>query len=116
MGLIRKSMALGTLGVVRPNSKKQRVAKSQLNELKKQTAVLQRAEAFAAQQQHEQELARWRAVAQARENETAAQRAALVGPQPLTAPSAGWYPDADRAHLLRWWDGFNWTDRTAPRI
>ena len=98
MGLIRKSLALGTLGVVRPNSKKQRVGKAQLKELKKQTAVLQRAEATAAQHEHDQQIAQ--------------RQAALRAAPPL----AGWYPDADQAHLLRWWDGVAWTDRTAPRV
>lgn len=41
MGLIRKSLALGTLGVVRPSSRKQRVAKATLNELKAQTRLMQ---------------------------------------------------------------------------
>lgn len=41
MGLIRKSLALGTVGVVRPNSKKQRVAKKSLNELQAQTRIMQ---------------------------------------------------------------------------
>jgi Protein of unknown function (DUF2510) len=115
VGLIRKTLALGTVGLVRPSSKKQRVAKAQLNELRKQTAVLQRAEAAAAQQQHEQQLAQWRAIAQARENQAAAHLAALAAPQPVMPPPAGWFPDPERAQLLRWWDGVNWTDRTAPR-
>jgi hypothetical protein len=39
MGLIRKTMMVGTMGVVRGSSKKQRVAKAQLKELRTQTAA-----------------------------------------------------------------------------
>lgn len=39
MGLIRKSLAVSSLGLVRDSSKKQRVAKAQLNELRKQTKL-----------------------------------------------------------------------------
>ena len=31
-------------------------------------------------------------------------------------PPQGRYPDPDRDHLLRWWDGTGWSGRTAPRI
>ena len=41
MGLIRKTASLTTLGVVRMNSKKQRVAKKQLGEMKRQTQALE---------------------------------------------------------------------------
>lgn len=41
MGLIRKTLAVGTLGLVRGSSKKQRVAKAQLNELRAQTQLMQ---------------------------------------------------------------------------
>lgn len=41
MGLIRKSLMLGTGGIVSGNSKKQRVAKSQLRELRTQTQLLE---------------------------------------------------------------------------
>lgn len=34
MGLIRKSLAVGTIGVVNGSSKKQRVARAQINELR----------------------------------------------------------------------------------
>ena len=40
MGLIRKSLMVGTLGGVSGSSKKQRVAKASLRELKQQTALL----------------------------------------------------------------------------
>lgn len=43
MGLIRKSLAVSTLGVVSGSSKKQRAAAAQLAELKTQTALLKQA-------------------------------------------------------------------------
>ncbi|GAA1863463.1 DUF2510 domain-containing protein [Pseudonocardia ailaonensis] len=99
MGLIRKSLAVGTLGVVRPNSKKQRVAKGQLKEMRKQTQLLE--------QHARAERAAQRVAAQA--------PAPQVAPAPMQPPAAGWYPDADRPHMLRWWDGQNWTEQLAPR-
>jgi hypothetical protein len=41
VGLIRKTLAVSTLGLVRGSSKKQRVAKAQLNELRTQTRLMQ---------------------------------------------------------------------------
>lgn len=29
---------------------------------------------------------------------------------------AGWYPDPERAHTLRFWDGDAWTDKRAPDV
>jgi predicted phage tail protein len=53
MGLIRKSLMVGTLGGVSGSSKKQRVAKASLRELKQQTALLaQIADPGAAARQH----------------------------------------------------------------
>jgi hypothetical protein len=40
MGLIRKSLMLSTAGIVSGSSKKQRVAKASLRELKRHTALL----------------------------------------------------------------------------
>ncbi|GAA1645078.1 DUF4236 domain-containing protein [Nocardia ninae] len=34
-------------------------------------------------------------------------------PPPPSAP-AGWYPDSAQPTVLRWWDGTNWTEHTAP--
>lgn len=36
-------------------------------------------------------------------------------PPPPPAVPAGWYPDAADAVLLRYWDGVQWTEHTAPR-
>ncbi|WP_300008071.1 hypothetical protein [Pseudonocardia sp.] len=49
MGLIRKSLMIGTAGLVRGSSKKQRVAKAQLKELREQTRIM--AEQERAEQQ-----------------------------------------------------------------
>ena len=32
------------------------------------------------------------------------------------ARKAGWYPDPERAHTLRYWDGDAWTDDRAPEV
>lgn len=40
MGLIRKTLAVGTLGAVKGSSKKQRTAKAILQEAQRQTAIL----------------------------------------------------------------------------
>jgi len=32
------------------------------------------------------------------------------------ARDAGWYPDPERAHTLRYWDGDAWTDDRAPEV
>lgn len=45
MGLIRKTLAVGTVGVVRGSSKKQRNAKAQLKELREQTELLRQEDA-----------------------------------------------------------------------
>lgn len=34
----------------------------------------------------------------------------------LPAREAGWYPDPERAHTLRYWDGDSWTDDRAPDV
>jgi hypothetical protein len=40
MGLIRKAFALGTLGAVRPSSRKQRTAKKTLKAIREQTEAI----------------------------------------------------------------------------
>lgn len=110
MGLIRKSLALGTVGVVRPNSKKQRVAKAQLKELKKQTKAIESAVGDSAAEARGQA-----ALARSRQLQAEAKATTAAGDPIVELPVEGWYPDPDRDHLLRWWDGSDWTERTAPR-
>jgi hypothetical protein len=114
MGLIRKTFAVGTGGVVRGSSKKQRAAKAHLQEMRKQTEMMRQAvgdpdaeargQAALARSRELQRLAKEKAAADARVE------------QVRQLPPEGWYPDPDREHLLRWWDGHGWTDRTAPRV
>lgn len=98
MGLIRKSLMVGSVGLVRGSSKKQRVAKKSLNEAREQTRLMQQQIAAQAAQ-----------AAQAQ-----AMQAQAVPPQPVSVP-AGWYADPSGAPCLRWWDGQQWTTATAPQ-
>jgi hypothetical protein len=41
----------------------------------------------------------------------------LMNEAPDSPPrAAGWYPDPERAHTLRYWDGDAWTDDRAPDV
>lgn len=125
MGLIRKTMSVGTLGMIDYRSDKERMARSarltkeatrkgnrqQKHLMEQQNALL--AQQVAAQQQI-----------------LAMQSAQFAAPgwyddgshqlrwwdgrqwgavQSVTAP-AGWYPDPDDANLQRYWDGSAWTE------
>lgn len=92
MGLIRKTMMVGTLGVVRGSSKKQRVAKAQLRELRTQTG-LQQAQLQQQQQQAQFEQAQY---------------------APPAAPPPGWYPSPAQPGSMQWWDGAQWMPSFAP--
>lgn len=114
MGLIRKSLMIGTAGIVRGSSKKQRVAKASLKELKQQTKLM-------AEQERQAQADREAAFAA--RPVVVHRRAVAVPPgaeqpsgAPVVLPPEGWYPHPDRQDLLRWWDGADWTDRTAPRV
>jgi hypothetical protein len=37
-------------------------------------------------------------------------------PPPPPSVPPGWYPDANNAHLQRYWDGTVWTENTAPLL
>jgi hypothetical protein len=113
MGLIRKTLAVSTVGLVRGSSKKQRVAKSQLKELRKQTGMM----SDAVEEQNWQARGE-AALARSRELQQAAKQRQALPATPVAAPAAGWYPAPDprEQHLLRWWDGEMWLDRTAPRV
>lgn len=87
MGLIRKTLMISTAGAVRGSSKKQRVAKAQLKELRQQTRIAEQ---------------------QARAQQAANQQA----PVPVS-PAAGWYPDQTTPGMLRYFDGRQWTNQTA---
>jgi hypothetical protein len=87
VGLIRKTLMISTAGAVRGSSKKQRVAKAQLKELRLQTRIAEQ---------------------QAKEQQAPIQQA------PMSAtPAAGWYPDQTTPGLLRYFDGRQWTNQTA---
>ncbi len=139
MGLIRKTLMVGTAGIVKGSSKKQRVAKASLKELKQQTklmaeqdrqAQLDREATMAGRavtgghEQRKAELERIRAAAGDATGVEASMRrwkamnepAPAPAPAPVVLPPEGWYPHPDRQDLLRWWDGANWTERTAPRV
>lgn len=40
-------------------------------------------------------------------------RPVAAGPDPLDIPP-GWYPDPQGYPMLRWWDGWAWSDHTGP--
>ncbi len=84
MGLIRKTLMVGTMGAVRGSSKKQRVAKAQLKELRVQTRLQQ------------------------------AQLQQQAQPAPPAAPPPGWYPSPTQSGSTQWWDGAQWTPSFAP--
>lgn len=46
---------------------------------------------------------------------SASQPSQPAPPPPPPSVPAGWYPDAADAVLLRYWDGEQWTEHTAPR-
>lgn len=96
MGLIRKAMSVGTVGIVDFRSDKERIAaytKASKKQAKKQTEIMRRQ--LAAQQ---------------RELVVAGQAPSEAVVQPTPTP-AGWYPNGN---CLRYWDGIQWTNHAHP--
>ena len=91
MGLIRKTLMISTGGLVRGSSKKQRVAKKSLRELRTQTKLQQ-------------------------QQVRAQQAASSAVPQPPapSGPPAGWYPSPTQQGATQWWDGVRWTEHFKP--
>ncbi|NBH04372.1 DUF2510 domain-containing protein [Amycolatopsis sp. SID8362] len=81
---------IGTAGLVRGSSKKQRVAKKSLRELQAQTRL---------------------------QREALKQQAEASAPPPPSAPTgppAGWYPSPQQQGATQWWDGVRWTEHFKP--
>lgn len=94
MGLIRKTMSLGTLGAVDFRSDKERTAaygKSAARSAKKQTALLRDQNRMIAAQ---------------------AQAEGVSQAAPTYRP--GWYPDPHSTGYLRFHDGEQWTRNVQP--
>lgn len=122
MGLIRKTLAVGTLGTVHGSSKKQRNQKALMREAKTANQI---AAAQLQNQLRQQEVARAEtqqalAYAQAQTAYLQAQAARAVSgaipPRPPTVGGVapGWYNDPSGAPGLRYFDGAAWTEHTAP--
>lgn len=122
MGLIRKSLAVGTLGAVKGSSKKQRNQKALIKEAKTANNI---AAAQLQNQLREQELARAEAqqalaYSQAQTAYLQAQAARAVSdklpppPPALSELAPGWYNDPSGTPGLRYYDGSTWTEHTAP--
>jgi hypothetical protein len=80
---------ISTAGLVRGSSKKQRVAKKSLRELREQTRLQQQALVQQAQ-------------------------VATAPPAAPTGPPAGWYPSPRQQSATQWWDGSRWTEHFKP--
>lgn len=87
MGLTRKLLSASTLGAVDFRSDEERTARSARRTDK---AVREQNRLLAAQ---------------------AASKTTTAAPM---LPPAGWMPDQDQPHMLRWWDGQRWTEHTTP--
>lgn len=108
MGIIRKTMSVGTLGLVDFRSDKERTARY----------TRHTRNAVRAQSKMQAELAKQQAAAAAAHAQVQARY--LPAPpqpmqQPVQTPPAGWYQHpSDQQGLARWWDGYQWTGATQP--
>lgn len=114
MGLIRRSLNIASVGVVRSRSRKQRVAAAQLAEMRTQTSLLTeqshaaRAEREGFHSSHPTGSLGYILDARRHRRELAAEMAA---PAELHHPAAGWYPvPGGQAE----WDGERWTGAFRP--
>jgi len=88
MGLIRKTLMVFSGGLVRGNSKKQRVAKAQLKQLRTQTKLQQ---------------------------QMVGQQASQSAPVQAPPTPSGWYPSPDIPGKFQWWNGTQWTPAMRDR-
>ncbi|MBB4689844.1 DUF2510 domain-containing protein [Amycolatopsis jiangsuensis] len=102
MGIIRKSLMVGTGGVVRGSSKKQRVAKAQLKELRKQTSMMDASGSSTGYP------------AGSIGDLLAKRKQRNAEPVQPQAPAPGWYPSPNQQGQLQWWDGATWVESFAP--
>jgi hypothetical protein len=114
VGLIRKTMSMGTFGLVDFRSDKERTARY-IRHTRNAVRAQSQMQAQLAQQEAEAAY-RQAALAQQQMNFAAAQLAVTQNPpvQPQ-AVAAGWYrnPAGDPARL-QWWDGYAWTENYQP--
>jgi hypothetical protein len=113
VGILRKTMSLGTVGMVSYRNKEERSTK-----YAKQTRNAARAQV--AQQamalEHQRQMINQNDHANVREEVRDMRAQAPSAPAPVAAPPAGFYTDpSGDLTLLRWFDGAQWTDMTKPR-
>lgn len=103
MGITRKALSLSTAGMVSWRSKGERVER-----FTRQTRNAARAQV--AQQAMSLEQQRQLV----NQGDVSAVRAEVQDMR-TDLPLAGWFADQLDPSLLRWWDGFQWTNVTRPR-
>jgi enoyl-CoA hydratase/carnithine racemase len=118
MGLIRKTMSLGTVGIVSYRSKEERAtkfAKQTRNAARAQVAqtamMLEQQRQMVTQGDH---AAVREEVRDIRAFQPPAQQVLAPAAPPPAAPPAGFYNDPFDPSVLRWFDGAQWTAMTKP--
>lgn len=110
MGIFRKTMSFGTMGVVSYRSKDERAVK-----YAKQTRNAARAQVVQNGMMLETQRQMVNGIDHANVREEVRDLRSPMAPAPA-APPAGFYSDPQGdASLLRWFDGTQWTDMTKPR-